>query len=101
VTVGGVTEPFARIVKRAGTRTLIEPVVVVGAAVFVVFVVFVVVLEGGCVAVAGTVVVPGGVVDGIVDGGAFVVVLEVDFDPPQPATSRTPKRTASVLTFAG
>jgi hypothetical protein len=77
---------------------LIEPVVVVGD---VVFVVLVVVLEGGCVRVAGIVVVPGGVVGEVVGGGVFVVVREVDFDPPQPATSSTPKRTASVLTFAG
>ncbi len=94
VTVGGLTEPFARIVKRAGTRTLTAPVVVV----FVVVVVAVVVVFGGvvCVVVATVVVACGKV-------AAVVVVneVDVDFEPPQPANANAPKRTASPLTFAG
>jgi len=96
--VGGLTEPLARIVKRAGTRTLIAPVGVLA----VVFVVAVAVVFGGAVRV---VVVAGGVVAEVVAGagvGALGVdELEVDFEPPHPATASTPKRTASPLTFAG
>jgi hypothetical protein len=77
---------------------LIEPVVVVAV---VVVTVFVVVLEDVWVRVVDAVVGTGAAVDEVVDGGAGAVVLEVDFDPPQPATSTTPKRTASPLTFAG
>ncbi|HSC04371.1 MAG TPA: hypothetical protein VLC49_13660 [Solirubrobacteraceae bacterium] len=87
--VGGVTEPSAAIVKRAGTRTLIAPVGVL-AVVFVVFVVDVVLV---CVVV----IVAGGKVAAVV----VVNEVEVDFEPPQPATDNAPKRTATLLTFAG
>jgi hypothetical protein len=83
---------------------LIDPVVT-GAVVFVV--------GPECVWVR-VVVVAVLVVVLVGDGGGVVWVLaevlagalgvdaaEVDFDPPQPATSTTPKRTASPLTFAG
>lgn len=92
--VGGVTEPLARIMNRAGTRTLVEPV----EALAVVFVVDVVVVLGGVVrAVVVAVVVIGGTVTGVVD----VDELDADFEPPHPATASAPKRTASPLTFAG
>ena len=81
-------------VNRAGTRTLIEPVVVV----FAVVVVDVAVVFGGAVR---AVVVVVGVVRGKVAAVVVVNEVEVDFDPPQPATASAPKRTASPLTFAG
>jgi hypothetical protein len=94
VTVGGLTEPFPRIVKRAGTRTLMEPVGVLPVA----LVVDVVVVFGGAVGVVVVVVVAGG-------GTVAVVVdvddVEVDFEPPHDTTSAAPKRIASPLTFAG
>jgi hypothetical protein len=94
VIVGGVTEPPSAIVNRAGTRTLIAPVVVVA----VVFGVDVAVVFGGVVAeVVGAVVVAGGKVAAVV----VVTEVEVDFEPPQPAINNAPKRTASPLTFAG
>jgi hypothetical protein len=98
VTVGGVTEPLGRIVNRAGTRTLIAPVVVVVA----VFVVDVVLVFGGVVRVVAVVVaVAVAVVAGKVAAVVVVDEVEVDFEPPQPATASAPKRTASRLTFAG
>ena len=94
VTVGGLTEPFAAIVNRAGTRTLIEAVGVL-AVVFVVAVwVNVTVVCAGAV---GVVVVSGGVVSEAVE----VDDVELDLEPPQPASASAPKRTASPLTFAG
>jgi hypothetical protein len=92
--VGGVTDPSAAIVNFAGTRTLIAPV----AVLVVVLVADVVVVFGGASgAVVVVVVAAGGKV-------AVVVVVnevEVDFEPPQPAMTSAPKRTASPLTFAG
>jgi hypothetical protein len=90
VIVGGITEPFGRIVKRAGTRTLIAPVVVDLVAVRVRVAVV-------SVCVVGVVVE----IDGMVKGTVDVEAVEVDFEPPHPATSSAPKRTASLLTFAG
>ena len=94
VIVGGVTEPSAAIVNRAGTRTLIEPVGVLAA----VFVVDVVLVFAGAV---GVVVLVGGVVAEAVVGTLGVDEVGVDFEPPQPATASAPKRTAIPLTFAG
>ncbi len=76
---------------------MIEPVV----AVAVVLALVVVDVVSAWVRVVGDVVGAGGADAEVVEGGAGAVVLEVDFDPPQPATSATPKRTASPLTFAG
>jgi hypothetical protein len=81
-------------VNRAGTRTLIEPVVAV-AVVFVAAVVRV------WVGVVDAVVVAVWVVAGAVGRAVGVDEVEVDFDPPQPAAASAPKRTASPLTFAG
>jgi len=92
--VGGVTEPLARILNRAGTRTLIEPVGVLAE----VFVVDVAAVFGDVVrVVVVAVVVAGGTVTGVVG----VDEVDADFEPPQPATASAPKRTASPLTFAG
>jgi hypothetical protein len=98
VTVGGVTEPVGRIVNRAGTRTLIEPVVAV--------LLFVVVFGVGAVFVSVTVVavrVFGAVVviGGTVTEAVEVDAAEVDFEPPQPASASAPIRSASPLSFAG
>jgi hypothetical protein len=78
-----------------------EPVVVLA-------VVLVVGVAGGWVCVGGAVVVDvevgvGGVGEAVweVGGAAGTVALEVDFVPPQPATTTTHRRTASPLTFAG
>jgi hypothetical protein len=90
--VGGATPPPGLIVNVAGTRALTDavvPVVVVGVVWVSVTVV--------SVAVVRLVVVSGGVVSGVVCVGE----LEVDFEPPQPATSNAPRRTGSRLTFAG
>lgn len=90
MTVGGVTEPPAPIVNRAGTRTLIEAVLVgVGAVLVSVAVVR--------VTVVCAVVVSGGVVSEAVE----VEALELVFDPPQLASTSGIKRTTSPLTFAG
>ena len=93
VIIGGVTEPFAAIVKRAGTRALtapvVPPVVVLTAAVVVVVEV--------CERVVGVVVWA----VAVVGGAGCVVVVEVDFAPPQPARSSVHRRTDVVLTFAG
>jgi hypothetical protein len=110
VTVGGLTAPPGRIVNRAGTRTLIEPVAVVA----VVFVMLVVDVRVGAVRDVVVGVRVGAVRDVVVDGeevaGAVCEAVggavgedaaEVDFEPPQPATTSTPKRTAIPLTFAG
>lgn len=97
VTVGGVTEPLAAIVNRAGTRTLIEPVGVLE----VVFVVDVVALVVEVVVVRVAVVCPVVGVAGTVTGVVDVDEVDVDFEPPQPATASAAKRTASPLTFAG
>lgn len=96
--VGGVTEPSAAIVNRAGTRTLIEPVAVLA----VVFVVDVVAVFGGAVrVVVGAVVVAVVVTVGTVRGVLDVDEVDVDFEPPQPTANNAPKRTANRLTFAG
>lgn len=111
VIVGGLTAPPGRIVKRAGTRTLTPAVgavvvaldrVVVAVAAVVVVVLFVggalvVAPEGAWERVVATVVDAGATAGGTV----FVDEVEVDFAPPQPATSTSPTRTASSLTFAG
>jgi hypothetical protein len=51
--------------------------------------------------VRGAVVVAVVVLDGKVASVLVVNEVEVDFDPPQPASASMPKRTASPLTFAG
>lgn len=93
VIVGGVTVPPGLIVKVAGTRALTAPVPAVWVRVTVV-----------SVAVVRLVVVSGVMVDDVVGVGEDAVGVDedvVDFPPPQPATNRAAKRTASVLTFAG
>jgi hypothetical protein len=86
----GITEPFGRIVKRAGTRTLTAPVVVVLEAVWVRVTVASVAVVEAVVEMSGTVV-----------GAVDVDALEVDFEAPQPAIASALKRRASLLTFAG
>jgi hypothetical protein len=67
----------------------------------VVFAVVVVAVRVRVVATVVAVVVAGGALVEVVDGPVGVDELEVDFEPPQPPTTSTPKRTASPLTFAG
>lgn len=94
VTVGGVTEPAAAILNRAGTRTLIAAVGVLAVAFVVAVWVNVTVV---CVGAVGVVVVSGGVVSEAVE----VDDVELDIEPPQPASTSGIKRTTSRLTFAG
>jgi hypothetical protein len=74
-------------------RAEVVAVVLVVAAVFVV--------AGGGGAVVDVVVAAGGVVAGKVGDAVGVDSVEADFEPPQFASRRAPRRTASPLTFAG
>ncbi len=98
---GGLSEPVARIVKVAGTRSLTggDGVVLVAVADVVDVVVVAVggVLADVCVGVVEVVVLAGGAVA----EGVRVDEVEVDPEPPQPATANTLRRMASLLTFAG
>jgi hypothetical protein len=75
----------------AVVRVLVVAVAAVVAEVLVVVVVDV------CVVVCEALVDAGGGVAGAVRAGE----VEVDLEPPQPASKTTPRRNASLLTFAG